>query len=204
MAYAERMELPHKWTEAETGRGAALRRTLELEPADLPTVLSPDAVLVNATPSQLARHLALSPSRVATKTTDLMVIGGGPAGLAAIVYGASEGLQTTMRDAIAPGGQAAASQHRCGCRILLADDLDCAGERGLKQAASAIQRGKDEIGQLGVLGHQLPERFGAAAVDRCCLTGARGDEHALAGEQVDLTKEVTRPHLRDEQRRLAR
>ena len=43
------------------------------------------------------------------KTTDLVVIGGGPAGLAATVYGASEGLQTTMLDAVAPGGQAAAT-----------------------------------------------------------------------------------------------
>ena len=109
VAYAERMELPHKWTDADTHRGASLRRSLELEPADLPTVLLPDAVLVNATPSQLARHLAMSPSRIAMKTTDLVVIGGGPAGLAATVYGASEGLQTTMLDAVAPGGQAAAS-----------------------------------------------------------------------------------------------
>jgi thioredoxin reductase (NADPH) len=109
VAYAERMELPHKWTDAEAPRGVSLRRSLELEPADLPTVLLPDAVLVNATPSQLARHLALSPSRIAAETTDLVVIGGGPAGLAATVYGASEGLQTTMLDAVAPGGQAAAS-----------------------------------------------------------------------------------------------
>ena len=60
VAYAERMELPHKWTDADTHRGASLRSSLELGPADLPTVLLPDAVLVNATPSQLARHLAMS------------------------------------------------------------------------------------------------------------------------------------------------
>lgn len=109
VAYAVRMQLPHKWTDADTHRGTSLRSSLELEPADLPTVLLPDAVLVNATPSQLARHLAMSPTRIAMKTTDLVVIGGGPAGLAATVYGASEGLQTTMLDAVAPGGQAAAS-----------------------------------------------------------------------------------------------
>jgi thioredoxin reductase (NADPH) len=109
VAYAERMELPHKWTDVDTQRGASLRSSLELEPADLPTVLLPDAVLVNAIPSQLARQLAMSPSRIAMKTIDLVVIGGGPAGLAATVYGASEGLQTIMLDAVAPGGQAAAS-----------------------------------------------------------------------------------------------
>jgi thioredoxin reductase (NADPH) len=109
VAYAERMQLPHKWTDVDTHRGASLRSSLELEPADLPTVLLPDAVLVNAIPSQLARQLAMSPSRIAMKTIDLVVIGGGPAGLAATVYGASEGLQTTVLDAVAPGGQAAAS-----------------------------------------------------------------------------------------------
>jgi CRP-like cAMP-binding protein len=48
VAYAERMELPHKWTDADRRRGTSLGSSLELEPADLPTVLLPDAVLVNA------------------------------------------------------------------------------------------------------------------------------------------------------------
>jgi CRP-like cAMP-binding protein len=77
VAYAERMELPHKWTDADTHRGASLRRSLELEPADLPTALLPDAVLVNATPSQLARHLAMSPSRIRRR---LRQVAGLPAG----------------------------------------------------------------------------------------------------------------------------
>ena len=57
----------------------------------------------------MARHLALSPSRLEDQCADLVVVGGGPAGLAATVYGASEGLLTVMFDAVAPGGQAATS-----------------------------------------------------------------------------------------------
>lgn len=109
VTYAERMEFPYRFTDVQSPRGEALLTSLDLQPGDLPTVLLPDAVLVNAAPAALARHLALSPSRIARETTDLVVIGGGPAGLAATVYGASEGLQTIMLDAVAPGGQAAAS-----------------------------------------------------------------------------------------------
>jgi thioredoxin reductase (NADPH) len=109
VAYAERMEFPHRFTDAQSPRGKALLTSLDLHPGDLPAVLLPDAVLVAAAPAELARHLALTPSRIAREITDLVVIGGGPAGLAATVYGASEGLQTIMLDAVAPGGQAAAS-----------------------------------------------------------------------------------------------
>jgi thioredoxin reductase (NADPH) len=109
VTYAERMELPHRFTDVQSSRGIALLTNLDLHPGELPAVLLPDAVLVAAAPAELARDLALSPSRIATKTTDLVVIGGGPAGLAATVYGASEGLQTILLDAVAPGGQAAAS-----------------------------------------------------------------------------------------------
>jgi thioredoxin reductase (NADPH) len=109
VSYAERMEFPHRFSDVQSPRGRALLTSLDLQPSDLPAVLLPDAVLVAATPAELARHLALSPSRIGTKTFDLVVIGGGPAGLAATVYGASEGLQTIMLEAVAPGGQAAAS-----------------------------------------------------------------------------------------------
>ncbi len=109
VTYAERMAIPYRCTDVASQRGTALVASLDLQSGDLPAVLLPDAVLVGAAPAELARHLALSPSRIAKETADLVVIGGGPAGLAATVFSASEGLQTIMLDAVAPGGQAAAS-----------------------------------------------------------------------------------------------
>jgi thioredoxin reductase (NADPH) len=107
--YAERMELPHTWTDADSPRGTAMLTSLDLQPGDLPAVLLPDGVLLNANPTQLAQRIGLARSDAATELTDLVVIGGGPAGLAATVYGASEGLRTIMLDSVAPGGQAGAS-----------------------------------------------------------------------------------------------
>jgi hypothetical protein len=66
-------------------------------------------VLRHATPALLAGQLGLSYQPAAGPLLDLVIIGAGPAGLAAAVYGASEGLQTLLLDAVAAGGQAAAS-----------------------------------------------------------------------------------------------
>ncbi len=72
-------------------------------------VVTPTAVLRHATPALLAGHLGLSYQPVAGPLLDLAIVGAGPAGLAAAVYGASEGLRTLLLDAVAAGGQAAAS-----------------------------------------------------------------------------------------------
>jgi len=66
-------------------------------------------VLRRVTPGRLAEVLGLSYHRGTDKPVDLAVVGAGPAGLAAALYGASEGLATVVLDAVGPGGQAAAS-----------------------------------------------------------------------------------------------
>jgi thioredoxin reductase (NADPH) len=76
----------------------------------LPTVITPTAVLRHATPALLAGHLGLSYQPVAGPLLDLVIVGAGPAGLAAAVCGASEGLRTLLLDAVAAGGQAAAAR----------------------------------------------------------------------------------------------
>jgi thioredoxin reductase (NADPH) len=81
----------------------------ELTVADLPAVLMPNLILRRTTPGEFAEHLGLSYHRSADRSIDVAVVGGGPAGLAAAVYGASEGLATVLIDAVATGGQAAAS-----------------------------------------------------------------------------------------------
>jgi thioredoxin reductase (NADPH) len=80
-----------------------------LESSDLPVVVSSDTVLRQATPGSLAQHLGLTVDRLPERCFDLVIVGGGPAGLAAAVYGASEGLRTLGVDMVAPGGQAATS-----------------------------------------------------------------------------------------------
>jgi thioredoxin reductase (NADPH) len=107
--YAARQLLPHLWFDSDTVAGQALMSAASLPSSDLPAVLTPATVLRRATPGELAEHLGLSYRRSADKPVDLTVIGAGPAGLAAAMYGASEGLATVLLDAVGTGGQAAAS-----------------------------------------------------------------------------------------------
>ena len=80
-----------------------------LAEVDLPAVVMPGTTLKHATPGALAEKLGLSYRRSSTKPVDVTIVGAGPAGLAAAVYGASEGLDTVLLDAVGTGGQAAAS-----------------------------------------------------------------------------------------------
>ena len=71
--------------------------------------ITPTAVLRHPTPGEFAEHLGLTFQPLPGYMFDLVVVGSGPAGLAAAVYGASEGLDTVSLDAVATGGQAGAS-----------------------------------------------------------------------------------------------
>ena len=82
----------------------------ELTPAELPVVVTPDhTVFRNPANAELADALGLTETIDPAFTYDLVVVGAGPAGLAAAVYGASEGLSTIVIEAMAPGGQAGTS-----------------------------------------------------------------------------------------------
>lgn len=108
--YVARQQLPHTWTDADSPAGAAMLRAVGAQPASLPIAITASRVLLNATAGLLAEHLGLSYRPPAEQhTVDLVVIGAGPAGLAAAVYGASEGLDTLVLEASVAGGQAAAS-----------------------------------------------------------------------------------------------
>src|SRR5579862_4300085 len=107
--YAARQRLIHLWFDADTPAGRAMMESSGLTEGDLPAVVLPGATLTQATPGALADKLGLSYRRSSAKPADVTIVGAGPAGLAAAVYGASEGLDTVLLDAVGTGGQAAAS-----------------------------------------------------------------------------------------------
>lgn len=93
--------------DAEVG---ALLEQLKLRPEETPVVsFADDWLLRNPSNSELARRLGLTRTQTSAAPYDLAIVGGGPAGLAAAVYSASEGLNTIVLDRHAPGGQAAGS-----------------------------------------------------------------------------------------------
>jgi len=107
--WASRLQLPHIWIDADTPGGEAVLESVGASTEELPIVVTPTAVLRNATPGILAQTLGLTYRATPDRVFDLVVVGGGPAGLAAAVYGASEGLDTVLVESVAVGGQAAAS-----------------------------------------------------------------------------------------------
>jgi len=109
-AFATTSRIPHTWVELEAADDVGvLLASLGLRPRDTPVVVTPTAVLRSPTPGELAEHLHLSYRPAPGVVYDLAVIGAGPGGLAAGVYGASEGLSTIVLDETGVGGQAGAS-----------------------------------------------------------------------------------------------
>ena len=108
--YARRMRLPYSWLvpEEDLQAAAAVER---LDPADLPLVRLPGGgELRRPSNGELSRALGIGLELGKREEADLLIIGGGPAGLGAAVYGASEGLDTLLIEGTVLGGQAGASR----------------------------------------------------------------------------------------------
>jgi len=111
--FLARNRVPYQWIDVElSANDPETKRLLEAlgpEAASLPVVLFPDGTkLLESIPAEVAQRVGLR-TRAQTSFYDLAIVGGGPAGLAAAVYGASEGLHTVMIEREAPGGQAGMS-----------------------------------------------------------------------------------------------
>ena len=108
--FLARHQVPYRWLDVERDAEAQdLIAHAKLDEPRLPLVVFPDgAVLQAPTPAQIAEKVGLT-TRAAKQFYDLIVVGAGPAGLAAAVYGASEGLATALVEREAPGGQAGQS-----------------------------------------------------------------------------------------------
>ena len=101
---------PYRWVDSASPEGAALLEAVPQDERDkLPVVICPDgSALAQPTNVRLARELGIA-SRPSSERYDLVIVGAGPAGLAAAVYGSSEGLSTALIEREAPGGQAGTS-----------------------------------------------------------------------------------------------
>jgi thioredoxin reductase (NADPH) len=105
-----RNRIPHRYIDLEDDDAAEqLLQSMGIAPDQTPVVIWHGQVLRNPSPDALAQAIGLRAETIAQDVCDLVVVGAGPAGLAAAVYGASEGLGTVALDAIATGGQAGTS-----------------------------------------------------------------------------------------------
>jgi thioredoxin reductase (NADPH) len=111
--FLARNHVPYQWIDVEfSANDPETKRLLDVlgpEASSLPVVLFPDGTkLLESLPAQVAAKVGFV-TRAQTSFYDLAIVGGGPAGLAAAVYGASEGLHTVIVEREAPGGQAGMS-----------------------------------------------------------------------------------------------
>ncbi|MDX1418016.1 MAG: FAD-dependent oxidoreductase [Candidatus Promineifilaceae bacterium] len=108
--FLSRNRIPYQWLDIETdGEADAMVAEIHKEIPGLPVVFLPDGqTMVNPVNAALARAVGMH-TEAREPFYDLIIIGGGPAGLGAAVYGGSEGLKTLMIDKEATGGQAGTS-----------------------------------------------------------------------------------------------
>jgi thioredoxin reductase (NADPH) len=107
--FLARNAVPYRWMGVDDEESQRLLAAAEIDGTTLPVIITPDGtVLVAPSEADLADKVGLS-TRPAEEFYDLVVVGGGPAGLGAAVYGASEGLRTVLVEQVATGGQAGQS-----------------------------------------------------------------------------------------------
>jgi thioredoxin reductase (NADPH) len=107
--FLARNQVPYRWYAADEPEGRRLLEAAEADELTLPVVITPDGeALVQPSDRELAGKVGLD-TIPSGGFYDLVVIGGGPAGLGAALYGASEGLRTVLVERTATGGQAGQS-----------------------------------------------------------------------------------------------
>ncbi|WP_275466506.1 FAD-dependent oxidoreductase [Streptomyces noursei] len=107
--FLARNQVPYRWYSSDEPEGQRLLAAAGADGRRLPLVITPDGTaLIEPEPTELAAHVGLATTPTAA-FYDLVIIGGGPAGLGSAVYGASEGLRTVLVERSATGGQAGQS-----------------------------------------------------------------------------------------------
>ncbi len=107
--FLARNQVPYRWYAADEPEGRRLLEAAQADDLALPVVITADGdVLIEPSEGELADRVGLA-TTPSTDFYDLVIVGGGPAGLGSAVYGASEGLRTLMVERLATGGQAGQS-----------------------------------------------------------------------------------------------
>jgi thioredoxin reductase (NADPH) len=183
--FLARNQVPYRWYASDEPEGERLLEAAQADGQRLPVVITPDGeALVEPTDSELASRvgLATTPSK---EFYDLIVIGGGPAGLGAAVYGASEGLRTVLVERTATGGQAGQSS-RIENYLGFPDGVSGAQltDRARRQAAkfgAEVLTTRDVIG-LAVNGSARSVRFAdGSAIDAHTVILATGVSYRRLG-----------------------
>ena len=165
--FLARSGIPHEWLDPDRDPAVdVVLREFGVPPGELPVVIATGKVLRRPTPGALADYLGLTVDRVTERCFDLVVVGGGPAGLAAAVYGASEGLRTLGVEMVAIGGQAGASSR---IENYLGFPTGIPG-------ADLTQRAMVQA-----------EKFGAQLTSPCAATGLREEAGHLVVRLSDAT-----------------
>jgi thioredoxin reductase (NADPH) len=108
--FLARNRMPYQWLDVEEDEEAeAVLAALGVETAETPVVIAGGGTLRNPSNGEVAALLGFGSRGAPPALCDLVIVGAGPAGLAAAVYGATEGLDTQVIDAVAFGGQASTS-----------------------------------------------------------------------------------------------
>ena len=112
--FLDKNRIPHRLIDFESEQGQAVSKRFHLTARDLPVLITPaGARLRQPSMREVAKEAGLLRSLASENETeilsDLTIVGAGPAGLAAAVYAASEGLNTVVLESYAPGGQAGSS-----------------------------------------------------------------------------------------------
>jgi thioredoxin reductase (NADPH) len=181
--------IPYRWLDvARSPETQGLLDAAGISVSELPALLFEDgSVLRNPEPRQVAERLGRALS-AALNLYDLVIVGAGPSGLAAAVYGASEGLRTLLLDRHAPGGQAGSSSR---IENYLGFPSGVSGSELTRRAVAQAQRlGAELIVPLEVIGVSIDAGYkrlllsdGREVVSRTMLiaTGMEYHEHPAPG-----------------------
>src|SRR6266566_5180465 len=182
--FLARNQVPYRWYASDEPEGQRLLTAAGADGLSLPVVIPPDgAALIEPTDAELASRVGLA-TTPSTDFYDIVVIGGGPAGLGAAVYGASEGLRTVLVERTATGGQVGQSS-RIENYLHFADGASVSAHSVILATGVSYQRlavsGLDRLTGRGVYyGSALTEAASCKGQDVYVVGGANSAGQAAA------------------------